>query len=333
VFTGDNGQGKTSLLEAIAWFALGRSFRSSTDEVMVRTGADEAVLSIEVSDSNERVHRLAAQIPRSGRTRVRIDGKNTVRKRDGGQFLQVTVFGPDDLELVKGSPQFRRDLLDDLLASLAPRYEAARADTERVVKQRNAALRGFADAEATLDVLDEQFARAGAELVKGRRRLLERLIDPVNEAYRKLSGGGDVELQYDAAWLAPEEEDIETALMQELARNRRRDQERGLTTSGPQRDDVRVLLDSREARSQASQGEVRSLALSLRLASHAVVEQLIGDHPVVLLDDVFSELDNRRAAALADALPPAQTLVTSAIGVPTGLRADHVVAVDRDIFQ
>lgn len=329
VITGDNGRGKTSLLEAMAWFALGRSFRSSSDEVLVRTGADVAYASLDVRDAAGRDHRLAAEIPRRGRTRVRVDGKGTARKRDGAAIIKVTVFAPDDLALVKGAPQLRRDLLDDLLVTLAPRYEAAHADVERVLRQRNAALRRGAD-DATLDVLDTQLARAGAELVRGRLQLIERMVVPVNESYRKLAASGDVEVEYESQWLGTE--DVAGELHEALAAGRLRDRERGLTGSGPQRDDVRVLLDGRDARTRASQGEVRSLALALRLATHAVVEELLGEEPVVLLDDVFSELDAHRAAALADALPPAQTLVTSAIGLPTGLRADHVIEVDAELL-
>ena len=334
VLTGDNGKGKTSILEAVAWFATGRSFRSSDDEVLVRTGANEAVAAVEMLDREGREHRLAVEIPRRGRTRVKIDGKNAVRKRDGGRLLHVTVFGPDDLELVKGAPQLRRDLLDDLLVALAPRYEAARADVERILRQRNAALRSDRPDSTTLDVIDEQFAFAGAELVRGRLRLIERLIDPVNQAYAKLAGAGEVALEYEAGWRdLNDPESVESELHRALSQSRTRDLERRLTTTGPQRDDVRVVLDGRDARTQASQGEVRSLALSMRLASHTVVESLIGDHPIVLLDDVFSELDGKRAAALGDALPPAQTLVTSAIGVPAGLVASHVIEVDRNALR
>jgi DNA replication and repair protein RecF len=139
-----------------------------------------------------------------------------------------------------------------------------------------------------------------------------------------------VDLVYESAWVRDDSESLETALSDALVENRRRDLDRGSTSVGPQRDDVRVVLDDRDARTQASQGEVRSLALALRLASHTVVQELVGDDPVVLLDDVFSELDPRRAAALADALPRAQTLVTSAIGVPPGLPVDHVIEVDRE---
>jgi DNA replication and repair protein RecF len=251
-------------------------------------------------------------------------------------LLRVTVFTPDDLVLVKGGPAGRRDFLDDLLVVLAPRYEMARTDYEKVLRHRNALLKGGArgpDAATTLDVFDDQLARAGAELVRGRLRLIERLAPAVTSAYERLAGRpARLDGRYEAEWADPGELHPETTadvLREALARLRSKEVDRGVTLAGPHRDEWRLLLDGLETRSHASQGEQRCLALALRLAGHEVCRATIGAAPVLLLDDVFSELDATRAAALADALPRSQTLVTTATALPAAVvpeRHLHVVA-------
>ncbi len=199
VLQGANGQGKTSVLEAIGWVARARSFRRVSDAMLVRSGATEAIVRAEVTTAGR--HQLfEAEIRAAGRNRILCNRQPVTRARDLHGLLRVTVFAPDDLSLVKGGPAERRDYLDELLAMLAARYDAARTDFERVLKQRNALLRGGVrddDARFTLDVFDEQLVHAGAELVRGRLRLLERLVPTVANAYemlaaRRAPGGGDL---------------------------------------------------------------------------------------------------------------------------------------------
>jgi DNA replication and repair protein RecF len=334
VICGANAQGKTSLLEAVGWAATTKSFRGVPDAALVRSGAEAAILRAEVVDG-ERVQLLEAEIRAQGRNRVRLNTHPLSRRRELLELLRVTVFAPDDLQLVKGGPAGRRDYLDDLLETVSPRYEAARADYERVLRQRNALLKSGArgeDGATTLDVFDAQLAGAGAELVRGRRKLLVRLLPEVARAYGQLAGAAaQVGAVYEAEWIPPgtADEHLGEALLDVLTSRRRAEIDRGVTLAGPHRDEWHLSIGGLESRSHASQGEQRSLALALRLGGHRVCTELTGSPPVLLLDDVFSELDERRAVALVDHLDRGQTLVTTAGPVPHGIVPDTILVVER----
>jgi DNA replication and repair protein RecF len=337
VICGANAQGKTSLLEAVGWAATGKSFRGVPDRALVRSGRDTAILRAEVVD-DERVQLLEAEIRASGRNRVQLNRNAVQRSRDLLGLMRVTVFAPDDLQLVKGGPSGRRDYLDDLLVVLSPRYEAARADYERVLKQRNALLRGGLrgeDAVGTLDIFDLQLAAAGAELARGRVKLLERLVPAVADAYAELAGARTpITTAYEAEWARPGlggegvDGDLQQALLDAFASQREAEVDRGVTLVGPHRDEWRLLVGGMESRTHASQGEQRTLALALRLGGHRLSGELTGSSPVLLLDDVFSELDDSRAVALVEHLDAGQTLVTTAGAVPRGIAPDRMLRVD-----
>jgi len=331
VLFGANAVGKTSLLEAVGWAARAKSFRGVPDAALVRTGCDEAILRVEVVEG-ERTQLLEVAIRAVGANRVQLNRNRLSRTRDLNGLVRVTVFAPDDLELVKGGPAGRRDFLDDLLGGLAARYDAARGDYERVLKHRNALLRaGIRDSDdrATLSVFDEQLVQAGAELVRGRVQLVERLLPVLSASYVQLAGRESaVEATYVAEWSeAPITTELIDAvpgtLRDAIAKRHKHEIDRGLTLVGPHRDELRVRLNGLDARTHASQGEQRSLALALRLAGHHVTAELTGATPVLLLDDVFSELDNARADALVRELPPGQTLLTTASAVPAGVEPER----------
>ena len=332
VISGANAQGKTSLLEAVAWAATTKSFRGVPDAALVRLGADAAILRAEVVDE-ERVQLLEAEIRAAGRNRVQLNRQVIQRSRDLLGLMRVTVFAPDDLQLVKGGPAGRREYLDDLLVTLSPRYEAARADYERVLKQRNALLRGGMrgeDATGTLDVFDAQLAGAGAELARGRVKMLDRLVPAVAVAYAELAGARTpITASYEAEWASTGlDGDLDQALFDAYARHRRAEVDRGLTLVGPHRDEWRLLVGGMESRTHASQGEQRTLALALRLGGHRLCAELTGSAPVLLLDDVFSELDEQRSVALVEHLEAGQTLVTTAGVVPRGIEVAHRLRVE-----
>lgn len=333
VITGANGQGKTSLLEAIAWPALGRSFRSVPDDALIRTGADRAVVRAAVVEGAS-TRRADVELRRAGRNRILVNGHPVARTRDLFGTLRVTVFAPDDLQLVKGGPGERRGYLDDLLVASVPRYAGVRADVERVLRHRNALLRGgVRDQEArdTLAVFDDQLVQAGGELIRGRLRLLARLAPAVDDAYRRLATESvGVRGSYEAVWsetaLTPDTVDDE--LRAGLGRRHRQETERGVTLAGPHRDEWHLTIADHDSRTHASQGEQRTLALALRLAAHHVVADVVGSEPVLLLDDVFSELDPYRSRALVDCLPATQTLVTTAGAIPDGVAPEVRVTVE-----
>ena len=340
VFAGGNAQGKTSVLEAVGWLARMSSFRGAPDSALVRVGCEKAIVRAEIVPANRgpdvRPDLIEAEIAAAGRNRVLLNRKPLPRARDLLGSLRITVFAPDDLRLVKAGPAERRAELDDLLVALSPRYDAVQSDYERVLKHRNAWLRTWsrADDPATLDVWDEQLVRAGAELVRGRLKLLDRLAAPLGKAYGDVAGAAaDVSGAYDAAWAGDvildetRLDEVAPLLADAVASSRSADLERRLTLVGPHRDDWRLSIDGLDARRYASQGEQRSLALAVRLAGHVVISDVVGEPPVLLLDDVFSELDETRANNLVAHMPIAQALVTTAGTLPPGLPAERVVWV------
>jgi DNA replication and repair protein RecF len=331
VVTGGNGEGKTNLLEAVGWLATLSSFRGAPSEALVREGEEHAVLRASVvrteAEGAVRTTLVEAELARSGRDRVLVNKAPLRRGRDLLGTLRTTVFSPDDLALVKGGPGERRRFLDDLLVACAPRHAATRADLERILRQRGALLRSAGgratpDVVTTLDVWDAKLTEAGEALGRARTRLVERLEPLVRAAHAEVAGraAGAVDLSYAPAWL-------DGGLAAALAATRTEDLRRAVTTVGPHRDDLDIGLDGRPARTHASQGEQRSLALALRLAGHHLVAEVTGTWPVLLLDDVFSELDADRAAALVRALPGGQALLTTAVGLPPGATPELVVRV------
>lgn len=324
---GPNGRGKSNLLEAVGYITTLRSFRGVPGDVLVRAGADRAVARCELR-TEDRDHLVEAEISPTGRNRVLVDRQRLVRRRDLLEVVRSTVFAPDDLELVKGGPALRRTYVDDVLVAMHPRNDVVRSEWERSLKQRNALLkqmRGRPDPAAmvTLDVWDQKLAAAGDELARLRGELADRIAPEVAAAYRDVAEQDlEVHLRYVSTWRDP---DHGAGLREALARSRDEEIRRGVTLVGPHRDDVELGLSGLAARTHASQGEQRSLALALRLASHRVLSEVYGSPPILLLDDVFSELDAGRSAALLRSLPSGQTLLSSASGLPEGLGADLVV--------
>jgi DNA replication and repair protein RecF len=325
VVVGGNGAGKTSLLEAIAYLATLRSFRGAHREALVRHGCERAVVRAEGERSGRNLL-LEAELHAAGRDRVLVNRQPLARARDLLGALRVSVFSPDDLVLVKGPPAARRDFLDTTLVALHPRYERLQADLERVLRQRNALLRQAGgrvspEVATTLDVWDARLAVVGEAIGAARRDLVARLAPLVARAYARLAGSPtDVGVAYAATWR-------EGGLAAALAEGREEDLRRAQTTVGPHRDELEVRIEERPARSCASQGEQRCLALALRLAAHELVTDVAGEPPVLLLDDVFSELDAARAAALCANLPAGQALLTTAGGIPEGIAAERVVRI------
>ena len=313
---GANGQGKSNLLEAVGYLAELSSFRGAPTEALIRVDAPQAVLRAE-GERDGRHLLIEAEINRAGRNRIQVNRQPLRRARDLLGVLRVTVFSPDDLEIVKGGPGGRRDLLDRELVASRPRNDQLRADVDKVLRQRNALLKQSGgrlsdDIASTLDVWDAKLADVGTQLVDERRRLLDAMAPIVADRYATLASRTvTVEVAYDAAW-------AEQGLAEALAAARRDDLRRGVSTVGPHRDEVVLTIDGLPARTHASQGEQRTLALALRLATHAVVTAEAGSPPLLLLDDVFSELDPVRSRALVDHLPEAQTLLTTAGPVPEG---------------
>ena len=267
------------------------------------------------------------QIFSSGTKRLQVNRQRLARQSDLFDILTVTVFSPDDLELIKGGPANRRRWLDAALVASRPSLGALRGECERILRHRNALLRQVrgrldADAAITLDVWDSKLAAVGDEIRGHRLALLEVLAPTLVEVYQHMAGQTDTAaVGYESSW-------GEGSLASALATARRVDLKRMVSTVGPHRDDVVLTINGRSARTHVSQGEQRSLALALRLAVDAEIRKHRDVRPVLLLDDVFSELDPRRGAALLEALPSGQRIITSTTAaLPAGAHVDQVMRV------
>jgi DNA replication and repair protein RecF len=327
VITGLNGTGKTSVLEALAYLGSRRSFRGAPPDAMVRTGSERAVVRAEL-DGPDSPTLVEAEIVVAGRSRTKVNRKAVSSRRDMAGAAPCTIFSPEDLVIVSGGPRGRREVLDDALALLDAEGARAADETERVLRQRAALLRqsgGRASEEitATLEVWDHRLADSGKVLVAARERLVADLCPLVGSAYSHLAGAGDrvlTSLRYVRSW--------EGDLLGTLAACRRDDLRRGVNTVGPHRDDLLLQIEGREARTHASQGEQRCLALSLRLGVHELIRTRTPMVPTLLLDDVFSELDPARSRALVTQLPVGQSILTTAAPLPEGIAVARLLPVE-----
>lgn len=323
---GRNGQGKTNLAEALAYLATLSSFRGAPPEALIRHGSDKGVIRAFVRDEGDRQVLIEAELSRVGRNRVLVNKQNLAKTRDLLGVLRVSVFAPDDLVIVKGGPSDRRRFLDDALVALATKYDAVRLEIDRVVRQRNTLLKQAAgrltdEVATTLDVWDAQFVTIGEQLGYARATLVARCQPMVIEAYEQLAGEtSPIELIYEPEWR-------QSGLEAALGESRADDIRRGVSTIGPHRDELSIGLNGLPARTHASQGEQRTLALALRLAAHRLVAERTGSTPVLVLDDVLSELDPERATALLASLPIGQVIITSASPLPPAADPERTLQI------
>ncbi|GIF24929.1 DNA replication and repair protein RecF [Actinoplanes tereljensis] len=334
VLVGQNGMGKTNLIEALGYVATLDSHRVAMDAPLVRAGAASAVIRCAVvHDGRELLVELEIVPGRANRARL---NRSPVRRpREVLGALRMVLFAPEDLELVRGDPATRRRYLDDLLVARQPRYAGVRADYDRVIKQRNALLRtayltrkvgGTRGQDlSTLAVWDQHLAHHGAELLAGRLELVAALGPHLTKAYDAVAAGrSSAAIAYTSGLgdaLVPDRPALEEALLAALLEKRTAETERGTTLVGPHRDDLTLALGDLPAKGYASHGESWSFALALRLAAYDLLRS-DGIEPVLVLDDVFAELDagrrDRLAALVSDA---GQLLVTCAVpeDVPAAL--------------
>ena len=352
VLVGRNGQGKTNLAEAVVFLATLGSHRVSSDAPMVRDGQEFAIIRARLSHGERKV--LAeVQVNRQGSNKARINGSPS-KTNELPRYAHVVLFAPEDLQIVRGDPSSRRRFVDQLLIQRTPRLAAVLADYDRVLKQRNALLksaraRGIrGEGLSTLDVWDDKLVALGSEIIVARQRLTNDLQQPVADAYAAIAGadhrpqlewalsirGGDPEEDEDDAATASEDAVTPAAVAEQfrasLASKRSNELDRGLTLTGPHRDDLVLRVRSLPVKGYASHGESWSVALALRLASAELLrsESPAGD-PVLILDDVFAELDaDRRQRLAALTAGYEQVVVTAAVeeDIPEVLHA-HVVRI------
>ncbi|EAR26165.1 recombination protein F [marine actinobacterium PHSC20C1] len=350
LIVGSNGQGKTNLVEALGFLSTLGSHRVSTDHAMVRQGTDAAIVRVRL-EHNERKFLAEVQINRSGANRAQIN-RSVIRTRELPRYFSSVLFAPEDLALVRGEPSGRRRFIDDLLVLRSPRFSGVIADYERVVKQRNMLLKsarasGIRDANlSTLDVWDERLIEFGAEIISARSALVANLSPEVAKAYERIVGADHGASLANSLSIISRQDDAEsavatndvgeiisvadatTAFTAALESVRKVERDRAITLVGPHRDDLIFGLNGLPARGYASHGESWSFALSLKLASAELLrrDSAAGD-PVLILDDVFAELDKSRRERLADSIANfEQVLITAAVlgDVPERLVANVI---------
>lgn len=341
IFTGRNGFGKTNLLEALFYVATLRSHRVSSDAPLVRSGASSASIGATVENSGRELS-VSLQIATEGSNKAWLNGSPCRRPREILGVLRTVLFAPEDLLLIRGDPGDRRRFVDELVAQRGPRWAAARSDYDRVLRQRSALLktagaslrRGGSDAESvvsTLDVWDGQLADLGGQVTAARVEVLRELEPHFTQSYASIaphsrpaalryrsSAGPDMVPPLD---VEPDARAMATQLLERLSETRTKEIERGVSLVGPHRDDIDIVLGSETAKGFASHGESWSLALALRLGSVELV-RAEGIEPVIMLDDVFAELDAARRRKLVEFTAGAeQLLITAAVAedIPDGI--------------
>jgi DNA replication and repair protein RecF len=352
LFVGSNGQGKTNLVEAIGYLSTLGSHRVSFDAAMIRQDQQSAIVRARVENGDQSLL-LEVQLNRASPNRAQVN-RAAIKPRELPRYFSSVIFAPEDITLVRGEPSGRRRFLDELLVLRNPRFSGVIADYERVLKQRNSLLKSartvrMSDTQlSTLDVWDERLVALGSELIEARSRLISELSPEVTKAYATIAGAdhaATLSSYLSIHATSSEDDEFEDAAVRgelinaddaaidfrsALARLRRAELARGITLVGPHRDDLVLSLNGLPARGYASHGESWSFALALKLASaHVLRRESVSGDPVLVLDDVFAELDESRRTRLADAIEDfEQVLITAAVydDVPPGL-ASRVVRI------
>lgn len=363
VFIGSNGVGKTNIVEAIGYLGSLSSHRVSTDRPLIAFDAERALVRGRLVRGSQATS-VELEINGERANRARINRANPVRARDAAGILRTVLFAPEDLALVKGDPSNRRRFLDELMVQLVPHHAGVRADYDRVLKQRNALLKSIRGGRltaahvATLDVWDQHLAGVGSQLLHARLAVLTRLLPHMQKAYRELTDGSKIaDAVYRSSLVGsvseedrgrePAAEDLSPLSVDALTERflaalmdqRGRETERGISLVGPHRDEVELLLGRALVKGYASHGETWSMALALRLGSYYLLtddDQTPGSSPVLILDDVFAELDTERRNRLASVVAGAeQVLVTAAVGddVPAALDGRQLAVVPGGLSE
>lgn len=339
VLWGENAQGKTNLLEAISYAAMGRSFRAMRDEEMIRFGAEVAEVSVDFTDS-VREQNLTVRLGRGKRRRIEQNRVKVARVSDIVGQLRTVLFCPEHLSLIKDGPSERRSFLDMALSQLYPLYLRALQRYNQILKERNRLIRDYENDpktfHETVEFWSVQLAHEAAAIAEYRQRYLTEVDRCVRECFAEMTGGEEMpRVEYDgSSGQAPEVYEDRAATEEKyrelLTTRHARELGAGTTLWGIHKDDVKILLGGKEARLYASQGQQRSLALALKLSEGEVCRRVCGEVPVFLFDDVFSELDGNRRAYLREKLVGRQVIITSC--EPSAAPSGRLIRVENGRF-
>jgi DNA replication and repair protein RecF len=337
---GRNGRGKTNIVEAVHYLATLGSHRVSQDAPLIRNGQNTATVLAQVEKHNRQA-KVELTINHPGTNKVSLNGNSLSKSRDILGLLTTVIFSPEDLDLVKGDPSARRRFIDELSTLLTPKVSNTRSDYERTLKQRNTLLKSLArrnpstQARATLDAWDEQLIQSGAEIISTRLENINRIEPHLTEFGTAISGDTEpLLINYANSWLPPEiinRSEIAELFKIELGNRNKDEVDRGVTLVGPHRDDLNIQLSNMPAKGYASHGQSWSIAIALRLAAFKSLREH-DDDPILILDDVFAELDEKRRTRLISIITDVeQTLITAAVleDVPKGLPSNQLLLEDN----
>ena len=308
VFMGDNAQGKTNILEGIYYCAFARSHRTSKDRELINWNSDNALLSVTVG--RERLDkRIDISILKDGEKAIQI---NKIKIKKIGELFgnfNVVMFSPEDLKIIKDSPGVRRKFIDMELCQLNPKYYYNLVQYNKVLNERNSILRNRNINKDILDVYDMQLVEFGYNIIMDRLEYIEKLNKYSTKIHSDITSGKErIEFKYVST--IKDLENIRESFYSLLEKNRVRDCERGITSVGPHRDDFTVLINDIDTKSYGSQGQQRTAVLTIKFSSLKIIKELTGEHPVLLLDDVLSELDFSRKRYILSTIGDIQTIIT-----------------------
>lgn len=309
IFLGENAQGKTNLLEGIYLNAMAKSFKTIREREMIRFGEDYCRIKTKANYSDDD-HLIEIAISREGAKAITVDGVKIRRTSELLDKVHIIIFSPEDLKIVKDEPTKRRNFIDREICQIRPRYVSDLNQYRRALKQRNACLKEETVDEGVLDIWDRELVQYGSRVVRMRREFIQSIGEISRDIHHRISGGREnLELQYETE--IDDEGNEENFFYDLLKKEREKDRHYGSTGKGPHRDDLKISADGRDLRRFGSQGQQRTAALSLKLSEIKVIEDETGERPILLLDDVLSELDNERQKYLINSLGENQMFITT----------------------
>ncbi len=311
ILHGKNAQGKTNLLESIYITSMGKSFRTNKDKELIRFGADFFRVKIKAVKEDDISVELA--VNQEGKKGIKIDGIKARKLSQLFENIYIVIFSPEDLRIVKDEPEKRRKFMDRELCQIRPAYYNSLGQYKKTLAQRNAYLKEERIEPDVLDIWDSQLAEYGSEVIRHRERFIERLDSISREIHESITNQREsLEVSYEPSIdPCPDSSDLRYAFYEELQKNRERDLKTGTTGKGPHKDDLKLQIGGIDIRSFGSQGQQRTAALSLKLSEIRLIEEETGESPILLLDDVFSELDQERQNYLVHSLENTQIFITT----------------------
>ena len=324
---GNNGQGKTSIIEAIGYLSNKSSFRGASKEVIIRYGQDQSVIRGGLVSSQGRDLLIEASISKIHPDKFFINKQQQTRVSQVSKTVPTTVFSSHDIEIVRGAPSLRRNFLDSGVSMIYPKGDSVISAVEKILRQRATLLKQSGgritpEISSTLEVWDRQLSIYGEQLVDYRQELLNRITPYISKAYQEISKSGDqISLTYIKSWKG--------YLIDELGKSRADDLRRQVNSIGPHRDDLDINLNSHPVKHNGSQGEQRTAAFALKVALHSLYREITGEDPILLLDDVFSELDEDRSMALLGSISAKQTFITTTGVIPNAVKPSLRISVKQ----